>query len=402
MKRALALGVLALALGGCRPTASATGAAAPAASLLVTRGNLEDRLLLTGELEAISAENMVVPRTPSWLLAVRWLAEDGVTVKKGERVVEFDSSSFSGTLEDKRLAVVRTGSELASEVAKADTTLAEKKMEVDRKRSELAKAEAEANVPPDLYPRRLHQEKQMALLQKRDALAKAEEDLAANQRAARLERTIRTVAYDRAKRELTDLGARLDELTLRAPRDGLVQLAVNRREGRKFLVGDQSFPGWVVASLPELQGMQVRARLSDVDDGGVREGMRADCVLDAYPDRLWKGTVKSVSPVARAEGREATRRFFDVTVAIDDASPDLMRPGMSMRLEVIRRRAEGVLIVPRVALKDVRGKSEVRLLGGRREAVEVDWCTELQCVLRSGVLEGTALLAQEPPGKEAS
>jgi HlyD family secretion protein len=395
-----ALLVALLALAGCRRDPVTAQAASP--SLLVTRGTLEDRLALTGELEATSAENMVVPRTPAWLLSVRWLIEDGVTVKKGDRLVEFDSSSFAGTLEDKRLAVVRTGSELAGEMAKADTTLAEKQMEVDRKKSELDKAEAEASVPGDLYPRRLHQEKQMTMAQKRDALAKAEEDLAANQRAARLERTIRTVAYERAKRELTDLGARLEELTLRAPRDGLVMLSVNRREGRKYLLGDQAFPGWVVASMPELKGMQVRARLSDVDDGGVREGMHADCILDAYPGKVWKGTIRSVSPVARSEGREATRRFFDVTVGLDEEAPDIMRPGMSMRIEVIRRRAEGVLIVPRVAVHGTRGKTEVQLLGGRKETVEVEWCTELSCVLRGGVLEGAALLAHTPTGKEAS
>ena len=332
---------------------------------MVKRGTLEDRLVLTGELEAISAENLVVPRTPSWLLSVRWLADDGTTVKKGDPVVEFDSSSFASTLEDKRLAVVRSQNELASEVARATGTLADKTMEVDRKRAERDKAAAEAGVAPDLYPRRLHQEKQLALAQKQDALVKAEEDLAAEKRAAGLERTVKSVALKRTERELRDLGDRLDELTLRAPRAGLVQIAVNRREGRKFLVGDQSFPGWVVASMPDLTAMQVRARLSDVDDGGVRDGMHADCILDAFPKRIWKGTVKQVSPVARSEGREATRRFFDVAITLDAAAPELMRPGMSMRVEVIRRRVEGALIVPRVAVRGSAGKSEVRLSGGQ-------------------------------------
>jgi HlyD family secretion protein len=390
----VAIAVMVLS-GACRGRAGAAGRAAGAdpAGLVVTRGAIEDRLVLTGELEAIAAENLVVPRTPSWALAVRWLADDGATVKKGDPVIEFDSSGFSGTLEDKRLAVVRTQNELNSEVAKAAGVLADKAMEVDRKRAELDKAEAEAAVAPDLYAKRTHQEKLMARAQKQDALVKAEEDLAAEQRAARLERTVKSVALTRAERELSDLGDRLAELTVRAPRAGLVQIAVNRREGRKFLIGDQSFPGWVVASMPDLKAMQVRARLSDVDDGGVREGMHADCILDAYPDKIWKGTVSQVSPVARSDGREATRRFFDVAIKLDSAAPDLMRPGMSMRVEVVRRRAEGVLIVPRVALKGrFPGKAEV-LTGGQLTPVDVEWCTELSCVLRGGVLEGALLQA---------
>ena len=93
---------------GCGRLQARAGDAQAAARCWWSRAaTLEDRLVLTGELEAISSENLVVPRTPSWLLSVRWLAEDGATVKKGDRVVEFDSSSFTSTLEDKRLAVVR-------------------------------------------------------------------------------------------------------------------------------------------------------------------------------------------------------------------------------------------------------------------------------------------------------
>jgi multidrug efflux pump subunit AcrA (membrane-fusion protein) len=368
----------------------------------VTRGTLEDRFVLTGELEATNSENLTVPRTPVWMISVRWLAEDGSTVKKGDPVVEFDSSSFASTIEDKRLAVVRTGSELASEMARAAATGADKTMEVDRKRADLEKAQVEASVPPDLYPKRLYQEKQLALSQKKDALAKAEQELAADRRAARLERTVKSIALQKSERELADLRSRLEELTVRAPRDGLVQIAINRREGRKFLIGDQSFPGMVVASMPNLGAMQVRARLSDVDDGAVREGMVAECVLDAYPDKRWKGTVKQVSPVARGEGRDATRRFFDVMVALEQAAPALMRPGMSMRVEVVRRHAEGALLVPRVAVRSYPGKTEVRLNGGGVQAVEVEWCTELACVLRAGVPEGALLLARGDDDREAS
>jgi len=241
--------------------------------------------------------------------------------------VEFDGSSFASALGDKKLAVVQAAGELQSEIAKAETTVAEKDMEVQRRKAELEKARTEVDVPADLYPRRLFQEKQMALDRQRDALAKAEEDLTAQRRAGNLEQRVKALAYKRSERELRELRERLDDLVLRAPRDGLVQIAMNHREGRKFLVGDTTYPGWPVASLPQLDAMQVEAQLSDVDDGAVRPGMPAECVLDAYPDRIWKGKVQSVSPIARTQGREGTKRFFDVIVALEKTAPELMRPG---------------------------------------------------------------------------
>jgi multidrug resistance efflux pump len=395
------LALLAL-LAACSASKPAGAPARGAASLVVARGPLEDRMVLSGEVEAVDSENLVVPRTPSWLISVRWLAADGIMVKKGERVVEFDSSSFTATLEDKRGAIVRAEGELASQVAKDRASVADKEMEVERKRADLEKARIEAGVSPDLYPRRLYQEKQLALLTATDALAKAKEDLAAERRSTGLEQKIKAVALQRSQRDLGDVERLLEDLTLRAPRDGLVQIAINRRENRKYLVGDQAFPGWAVATMPDLSGLQVRARLGDVDDGSVREGMRADCVLDAYPGKVFPAVVKQVSPVARAEGRDSTRRFFDVVVALDKTSPEIMRPGMSMRVEVLRRRAENALLIPRAAVTSWPGKVKVRLLAGREETIEVDWCTESSCVVRSGLIEGsTVLAAADTDGKSS-
>jgi HlyD family secretion protein len=379
---AVAAGLLALACD----RAPAPAAAAPPV-LQVVRGALEDRFLLTGELEAVSSENLVVPRTPHWTAAVRWLAPDGAQVKKGERVVELDASTFVSALDDKRLAVLRAQGELASESAKAAATLADKAMDVSRRRVELDKAQVEVEVPADLYPRRLFQEKQVAVDRQKDALAKAEEELAAQQRAGRLEQKVKSLALARAERELGELRQRLQEMVLRAPRDGLVQIDLNPREGRKYQVGDQVHPGWRLASMPQLGVMQVKARLHDVDDRAVREGMAAECVLDAYPDRIWKGTVRAVSPIARAHGREGVRRFFDVLVVLERTASELMRPGMSVRIEVVRRRARDVLLVPRVALRPPAGSDEPN-----PRPVEIDWCTELTCVVRGGLPEGTRLL----------
>jgi multidrug resistance efflux pump len=391
--RALALALLGLA---CARAAPAQGPLP--STLVVTRGALEDRVLLSGEIEASTSENLTVPRTPSWLISVRWLAPDGAVVKKGDRVVEFDSSSFTTTLEDKRGAIIRAEGELASQVAQGRATLADKEMEVERKRGDLDKARIEASVSPDLYPRRLYQEKQLALLTMKDALAKAEDDLKAQQRTAGLEEKIKAVALERARRDLADVDRLLDDLTLRAPRDGLVQIAINRRENRKYLVGDQAFPGWAVATMPDLDALQVRARLGDVDDGAVRENMAVECVLDAYPTRVWKGVIRQVAPVARSEGRDSVRRFFDVVVGLDKTAPEIMRPGMSMRVEVLRRRAESALLVPRAAVSVWPGKATVHLAAGRTETVDVDWCNDTACVIRGGLLEGAALLAATGTG----
>ena len=71
-------------------------------------------------------------------------------------------------------------------------------------------------------------------------------------------------------------------------------VAENRREGRKYQVGDNVWVGLAVMRIPDLNAMKVVAKLSDVDDGRIARGMRANCTLDIDPDRTFAGTVTEI------------------------------------------------------------------------------------------------------------
>ena len=73
----------------------------------VERGDIVDRVLLTGELHAASNTDLTVPRTEVWQLAIRSMAEDGATVKAGDRVLEFDNSAFTCKVEEGKLRCSR-------------------------------------------------------------------------------------------------------------------------------------------------------------------------------------------------------------------------------------------------------------------------------------------------------
>jgi len=330
------------ATGACGNPAGDDRALAPTAPTATNRGSTNQRMLLTGTLEAVNAEKLVVPRTPSWVIGVRWLAEDGARVKAGDRVAEFDASGQSSALSDKRLAVSRARLDVTSEAARGQGAIGDKAADAERQRAAVDKARIEAATPADLVAVRLHQEKLLALARAEDALAKANEDLATAQRSAALDLRLKEVALSRTTRELGDVERRLGGLVLRAPRDGLVLIGDDPREGRKFRVGSQVWAGFPIATIPDLANTQVRARLSNVDDGAVSPGMRADCILDAYPDRRFAGSIRSVSPVARIEARTQLR-FFDVVVALDRTEPDIMLPGLSVRVEVIRNHVSDAL-----------------------------------------------------------
>lgn len=377
-------------LGGGLPACSPSPSASPGAgterppALTVRRGPLSDRFTVSGELEAIHSEKLLVPRTPDGMLKLAWMREDGEQVQAGDKLIEFDTSSSDRAIEEKRSALAQRQNELKQEQALAEQTLAEKGMAVQRQRATLSKAEIEAKVPPDLYPRREYEERRLRYLQAQDGLRKAEEELAGQKRTTELELKVKGLALARAEQELKDLSSRLSALLLRAPRAGLLQIALNRREGRRYLVGDSVYYGNSVASLPDLSSMQIRARLSDVDDGAVRPGMAAECILDAYPERRFRGQVRELSPIARVEGRDSQRRFFEVIVSLEHTETSIMRPGMSVRLEVLRRTLPATLQIPRAALsfRSESGGSTVERGDGRSVVVTIEFCEELSCAIR--------------------
>jgi multidrug efflux pump subunit AcrA (membrane-fusion protein) len=352
----------------------------------VRQGALQSQLLLYGRIDATSAERLIAPRTELWGLSIRALVEDGAPVKKGEIVAEFDNAFFVSRYTDNALSLDSEEYEYQRQLAASEATLAEKNFAVKRASIVLRKAELEANVPNDVYPLRVYQEKQLALDRARNALEKARSELTASTSAARLDLEVRRLSMERARKDLKDTELALSALSLRAPRDGHAFLGDNQRERRTYQVGDTVWPGNVVVTLPDTTEFQFVAQLSDVDDGQIEVGMKARCFVDAYPDRLLEGEVAAVSPVAQQPSRDSNRRYFLATLSLKHDPSSHLRPGMSARAEVLRQKVDNALLVPRHAIRQGEAGPEVTDADGQHHRIELTLCSHLDCAV-TGPLE---------------
>ncbi|MEM9454062.1 MAG: HlyD family efflux transporter periplasmic adaptor subunit [Myxococcota bacterium] len=387
--RALAL---ALALTGCDSPPSAQGPV-PAAEeeLLVTRGALYEHVLLTGELEAADSEDLLAPKTEGWATPIRWLIEDGASVKQGDKVVELDNTAILEKISDHDLAVLHAEIELTNQKATSEVELADKRFEVHSQQTALAKAKLDAGVSPELVSRREYQQFQLAVRTAKTGLATAKDDLKAAQEAARLQEQVKRIALQKARRKYDGAVEQIHALALTAPRDGVAVVDTHPWEGRKWQVGDTVWPGLTVAKLPDLSSMIVEAVVSDVDDGRVRPGMKATCVVDAYPDQPLEGTVLAVSPVAREPEHQSQRRFFSVVVELPPTNIENLRPGLSVKVDVRVAEHDDVLLAPRVALDLFVEPPRAWLSSGEAIEVEVGACDAQRCEVLAGLDEGASL-----------
>lgn len=368
--------------GGVKPTALATH-----------EGAFERRLLLTGEIDAVSAADLRVPRVPMGRVTVRWLVSDGALVQAGDKLAELDNANFVAQVRERALTVSQSETELKRQQWQNELEEGDRALEVQRQRTALRRAELDADVPPGILPRRDFLVKQLAVRKAKADLEKAENTLSAQRRTAALDLAVKRIGLEKVQRELHLAEQMIEALTLRAPAAGTVIIG-DHWEGRKLQIGDELPVGHVVARLPDLQQIRVKAWLSDVDDGKVAVGMPAQIFLDASPDRALAAKVLEIAAGAREVSERSLRRVFQVDLAIESTEGEQSRPGMSARVEVIADRRPRAVLVPREVL--LGEGTAVALANGGRQAITLGPCDAKACVVSDGLRPGIPLRRAQP------
>lgn len=367
----------------------------------VARGTLVEVQLLTGSLDAERAHRVVVPATPAWDLAIRWLAEDGARVEAGDLLAELDAGELLTALTEATGQAESARDELVKQESAGERELSARAYALAEAEAALRRAEVDAGLPPEIASERERLDRELAVTRAKAARDRAREEL----RAAVADRDkgvgLQRITIDQAAAKLQTSERSLAALRLTAPAAGVVVIAAQPWEGRKLQVGDELYPGFPVATIPELASLRVIASLSDVDDGRVRPQMPATCVLDAYPDRPLACRVLTVAPVAQEPARMSLRRAFLVTVGFSTVDEERMRPGMSVRVEVETARHPDLLLVPRGAVDWGGERPSVRHADGRVAALELGPCDAQRCAVVSGLAEGDEVLLPAPLPRES-
>ncbi|MEO8504539.1 MAG: hypothetical protein ABI609_11625 [Acidobacteriota bacterium] len=385
--RPFAKAALALGLG---VTLACSHASTPAGDQGTTRqvreGVFERRLDVTATVRAERGESLTVPQTPAWQLSVRWLIEDGTPVAAGDRLAEFDNGQLAGDLDQKRTAAEEAEAALRQARAESAGKLDEAEWNVAKTRDELAKAQSQADVPAEVLPARAYDDRQLALQSTRAEAAKAEAALLRAKAETKESIGAAELARQQKVRERDDTETHLTALVLRAPRAGIALVQDIPWEGRRIQNGDALVPGLTVVAMPDLDSLFVVGSLYDVDQGAMHAGDPAQCIADTYPAEPFPCRVRDVAAVAHELSPQTTRRAFRVALDFTDpvAARARLRPGMSIRAEVIVEHRDHARLVPRQLLSLDGRTTRLRLPSGAFEVVRLGPCNAGECVLLEG------------------
>jgi len=164
-----------------------------------------------------------------------------------------------------------------------------------------------------------------------------------------------TVALDRALVQSAKLN--LNYTNIISPVDGTV-VSRNVTGGQTVASSFQTPTLFLIAT--DLKDMEVDTNTSEGDMGGIKVGDKASFTVDAYPKRIFHGTVVQVRVSPNTVQNVVT---YDVVIGVDNSDLALV-PGMTASTEIVVDQRNDVLRVPDQALRYTPGGLSAVTTGG--------------------------------------
>ncbi|MBD1822501.1 efflux RND transporter periplasmic adaptor subunit [Cyanobacteria bacterium FACHB-DQ100] len=405
-----------------------------AATISVESKTVTARISASGEVIPIRTVNLS-PKTTGKIAQL--LVDQGDQVMQGQVVARMDDKDIEAERAQAqarvaeaqaRLDQLRAGTRV-EEVRQAESEVARARGEVDRvqglvsdatqaaefartqtrRQRELASQGAISTNSLDEFIRREQNANQTLsqaraqLSQSQAQLNQANQQLAQRQNGARPEEIRQSEAQLAAAiAQLQQVQNRLEDTYIRAPFSGVITqryatvgaFVTPTTQATAGADGSASTSIFALAN-----GLEVRAKVPEVDIGQIRRGQEVDIRVDAYPEESFKGRVRLIAPEAVTE-RDVTS--FSVRIDILTGR-DKLRSKMNANVNFLGDSIPNTLVVPTAALSTQRGQTGVWVPGEnnkpRFQRVTTGLSFDNETQILDGIKAGDRIFVQPPEGQ---
>lgn len=288
----------------------------------VARRNLTELVTANGKIHPV-IQVVINPEVPGEIVALP--VKEGQLVKKGDLLLKIRPDTYVANL---------NSAEASFQSALSSVNLA---------KANLDKAQTEFERAQDLHKNKLVSDSQF--LDAKTALAVATASHANSTHQA-----------DQVKALLHSRREELAKTTILAPMDGTVTKL--RSEVGERVVGSSMMAGTEIMTIANLEAMEARIDIGEVDIVLIQIGQKARIEADSFRDRKFNGVVTEIANAAKTAGlgtqQEATK--FEVKVRL--VEKETFRPGMSVTVDVETRYRTNVLTAPIQSVTTRLPKSE--------------------------------------------
>lgn len=216
-------------------------------------------------------------------------------------------------------------------VAQAKANLVAAQAQLERARANLGEAEREVARRKVLAERRLIAEVELETATSRLDVARADVQAARG-------------ALAQAEASLRQAELNLEMTRIISPIDGVV-ISRDVDVGQTVAASFQAPELFTLAE--DLRQMQVHTHVAESDVAQIKEGEPAQFTVDAYPGRVFHGTIREIRNAA-----QTTQNVVTYNAVIDVDNTDLaLKPGMTATVSFVLAERENALRVPNAALR---------------------------------------------------
>jgi HlyD family secretion protein len=169
-----------------------------------------------------------------------------------------------------------------------------------------------------------------------------------------------------AQAQLQEVGIEYQKTAIRAPFPGIItQKYANPGAFVTPTTSASSTASATSSSILALaRGLEIVAKVPEVDIGQLKPGQPVEITADAYPEKIFRGLVKRVAPEAVVEQNVTS---FEVRVAVDDKAEQELRSGMNVDVAFVGQQLSQAVVVPTVAIVTEEGERGVMVIGENRK-----------------------------------
>jgi multidrug resistance efflux pump len=262
------------------------------------------------------------------------LAPNGSLVHEGDLVAEFDSTTQVKSQRDAQARFDDLSHQVEQKRAEDRSNAAKRASDMAQATADLEKAKLEIRKGPVLSD--------LDQLKNAEKLRDAEDHVKSLQRsnqfhdaAERAEVGVLILQRDRQKLTLAKLQRDLEQLTVKAPLDGMVSLENIWKNGSMGHAqeGDQLYAGNPLLRIFDPASMVLQLSVNEADGAVLQPGSTAVVHLDAYPALTFTARFDSASPVA-ASAVGSPLKTFAARYLLDSKDPHLM-PDLSAAADIL-------------------------------------------------------------------
>jgi multidrug efflux pump subunit AcrA (membrane-fusion protein) len=313
----------------------------------VTSGPFIIDVVTSGELQAKNSVEILGPTSLRdfriYNVTIQSIVEEGKEVKKGDWIATLDKSEFQTRRQDKEIELEQKNSEYIQ--TQLDTTLQMRQARDELINLAYAVEEMKLKLEQSRYePPATIKQAEIDMDKAKRAYDQAVENY---QIKLKQNKTKMQIIASKLRKEQREYDAIIDlekSFIIKAPEDGMV-IYTKGWDGKQVKQGSQ-ISTWspVVATLPDLSTMLSKTYVNEVDVRRIKSDQPVDIGLDAFPDKLLKGSVTRVANVGE-QRPNSDSKVFETNIEVQQSDP-LLKPGMTTSNRIIVQVYDSALHIP--------------------------------------------------------